>query len=429
MTIITEAHTISFPEETSLGHIIVVPRGDDPVQHALWVPMFAAQGIVTIPAHHRVILVYDGDTLAPLTTIAPAAIDKLRLLRPPTTSTGAEGYRGTLDGAEWEYLAHLSGLRRLTLSRVEIDPLTFAQFQSLTHITDLVLEGGEYDDTLFPVLSAMQHLEVLAVDDTAMTFTNEAVAQLQNLSTLHTLSGFGFTNELVAILARFPALRRLDLSDGGVTNKGLEACRTMPHLEALDLAMSYDIGNKGMRHLQTNTTLRRLDLRDLVRVTNAGLASLQKLPNLQQVWLSGTGVTDRGMAQIRAMPTLEVLELPDTITDEALGVLTALPNLRVLSLRMNTALTRVGLIAVTQCPTLQVLDLSDTTINDEGIAVLTALPQLTVLDLWGTPVSDVALAHLYGHPTLRHLIVTNTQVTERGIAALQEALPQCKITY
>jgi hypothetical protein len=421
-----EAYTIYFPETTFLGRVFVVPSGDDPVQQYLWFPEFPAQGPVIVPANHRAVLVYEGDTIAPLTTLRPDDIDELHLYKWHQNVSPA-GYRGRLDDTELSYLAHLSGVRRLYLSRIEVAPQAFSQLQTLTHITDMLLVGGEYDDTLFPVLEKMTHLEALAVNDTAMTFTDEDVARLQHLPHLQRLCGFGIADDLMPVLSQFPALRSLDLSDCGVTNKGLRSCRDMPYLEELNLGMSYNIGNNGMRHLCVIASLRNLNLFDLAGVTNAGLAALQELPNLQQLYLGGTRITDRGIGHLRGMSRLDVLELPDTITDSGLRVLSALPSLRVLSIRLNSALTNTGLAVIGKCPVLQVLDLSETAIGDDGLLLLRDIPHLTVLDLWGTPVSDVGLVHLHHHRRLQHLIVKDTRVTDKGIAALQEALPQCYI--
>lgn len=420
------AYTIHFPAETSLGQVAIVPCGDDPVQQHLWVPEFPAQGAVTIPANHRAILVYEGDTIAPLTTLRPDDIDELHLSK-WDQNVSPSGYRGRLDDTELDYLAYLSGVRGLHLSRIAIAPHVFPQVQILTHITDVSLVGGEYDDTLIPMLEKMVHLEALTVDDTAMTFTNEGVARLQHLPHLQRLRGFGIADDLMPVLSQFPALRNLDLSDCGVTNKGLRSCRDMPYLEDLHLGMSYGIGNSGMRHLRGLASLRSLNLSDLAGVTNAGLAALQELPNLQRLYLWGTRISDRGIEHLQGMPSLDVLEMPDTITDTGLRVLSALPSLRILSVRFNRALTNAGLAVIGKCRTLQVLDLSETAIGDEGLVFLRDLPHLTVLYLWGTPMSDAGLAQLHEHTALRHLIVKRTRVTTKGIAALQEALPYCHI--
>jgi Leucine-rich repeat (LRR) protein len=419
-----ETSTIHFPEDISLGRVFVMPQGDDPVQQHLWVPEFSAQGAIVVPANHRTVLVFNGSTLAPLQYLPSDAIDELRLLK-PHRNVSEVGYSGRLDSDELAYLARLSGLCALVLSRVGIEQHGRHQFQNLTHITDLSLVGGEFDDTIFPMLESLDHLQVLSIDDTAMDHLN--LARLQRLPHLHALWGFRPGDELMPIVARFPALRSLDLSEGGVTNKGMIHCQHMPQLETLYLMMSEDVGNSGIRHLRTVSHLRILNLTEVPSVTNAGLAALQELPKLQQLYLLGTRISDRGMAHLKEMPTLEVLELPGTITDAGLRILPSLPTLRVLSLRTNIEITDECLVAVGACPTLQVLDLSETTINDAGLAYLRDISQLMVLDLWNTPVSDEGLAHLHVHTMLRHVIVRGTQVTKTGIAALREALPQCVI--
>jgi hypothetical protein len=55
------------------------------------------------------------------------------------------------------------------------------------------------------------------------------------------------------------------------------------------------------------------------------------------------------------------------------------------------------------------------------------LTNLDKLDLGHTDVSDAGLEHLHDLTNLKELDLTGTKVTAEGVAALQKALPKCKI--
>ena len=54
---------------------------------------------------------------------------------------------------------------------------------------------------------------------------------------------------------------------------------------------------------------------------------------------------------------------------------------------------------------------------------------LEVLFLVRTKIGDAGLKHLAGMTNLEHLGLAGTQVTAEGVADLQKALPNCKISW
>jgi hypothetical protein len=71
--------------------------------------------------------------------------------------------------------------------------------------------------------------------------------------------------------------------------------------------------------------------------------------------------------------------------------------------------------------------LSGTKFSDAGLARLGKLTQLASLSLRGTRVTDAGLKHLADLGNLKELDLTATKVTADAVAALQKALPKCKI--
>jgi len=115
--------------------------------------------------------------------------------------------------------------------------------------------------------------------------------------------------------------------------------------------------------------------------------------------LSGTELTDAGMANVAQVQKLVWLNLKDTkITDAGLQQLAGL-----------TGLTR--------------LHLERTAVSDAGLAHLKGLANLQYLNLYGTKVTDAGLDHLAGLKSLKRLYLWQTEVTAPGADKLAKALP------
>ena len=126
--------------------------------------------------------------------------------------------------------------------------------------------------------------------------------------------------------------------------------------------------------------------------------------DLPELYLTGPGITDAGMVNLRDLVNLRVLDLPSTsITDAGLTYVGCLHRLRSLNLRQ-------------------------TAITDAGLAHLSRLTELHKLVLWGTRVTDAGLVHLRALSELRELDLEETEVSETGVEELRRALPDVEIT-
>jgi hypothetical protein len=109
-------------------------------------------------------------------------------------------------------------------------------------------------------------------------------------------------------------------------------------------------------------------------------------------------------------------------TDRDFSTVLALPNLRELDLG-HSLITDAGLVQLEKMPDLKYLLIDNTQIGDSGVAHLRNLTNLKVLHLGKTRITDAALTHLEGMKNLRKLSVQKTGVTKNGIARLRRALP------
>ena len=117
-------------------------------------------------------------------------------------------------------------------------------------------------------------------------------------------------------------------------------------------------------------------------------ANLSVLTKVSSVDLSGTNVTDEGLAHLKPLIRLSELNLAHTqITDSGLAHLGGLTNLSVLD-ASNTKITDAGLVHLTGLKSLSKLNLAETQITDAGLARLRLLMKLSLVNLWHTHVTD-----------------------------------------
>jgi len=156
------------------------------------------------------------------------------------------------------------------------------------------------------------------------------------------------------------------------------------------------------------------------QITDAGLAHLSTRRYLSGVILRNTAVTDAGLRHLAKAKRLCHLTLSNTrITDAGLAELRELPRLRYLRLD-GTGVTDAGMAEVGQMESLDELVLTGMKISDAGLRHLAGQTQLHSLDLSGTDVSDAGLRHLARLDELTYIDLANTGVTDRGIEHLKQ---------
>ncbi|MCS6852881.1 MAG: hypothetical protein NZ700_17110 [Gemmataceae bacterium] len=114
------------------------------------------------------------------------------------------------------------------------------------------------------------------------------------------------------------------------------------------------------------------------------------------------------------------------VKDEDLALLKDMPNLYELGLA-GTTVTDAGLVHLQGLKNLTRLQLQNTKITDAGLVHLKGLEKLVSLNLYGTAVTDAGLEHLKGLTSLRKLYLWQTKVTEAGAKKLAEAPPEVVI--
>jgi Leucine-rich repeat (LRR) protein len=197
-----------------------------------------------------------------------------------------------------------------------------------------------------------------------------------------------------------------------ITDAGLVAVKGWKHLKRLNLRGT-KITDTTLQHLSSVTSLEALDI-GFVQVTDVGLDALTSLPNLKELAIGGNKLTDVGLQPLRQMPGLIALDLSgQQRTDSGLW---------------SISLTEPGLDAIATLKNLRHLRLNGTGISARGLEKLKTLVQLERIDLQGCArIGDDAAPVLAAFPALHLVDLTGTAVTEKGIAALRHAKPECKI--
>lgn len=245
--------------------------------------------------------------------------------------------------------------------------------------------------------------------------------------------------DLIPELARFPGLQAIDVREAPEWHRA-DVLRQLAarSLRSLTLAGS-QLGTEGTRALGALTSLRELHLLEpngLVMLTLDGSAgpvagplaeALAHLPQLEQLTLASGNFADADLAQLAALTNLQELGLLGCrIEGPGFAALAGLPLRR---LAVNTTMPfQVGALA--SLPYLETLFLQ-AQLPAAQLAQIQRLDNLRRLELRPRPApTDDDLGALHGALQLTRLdLLDATAVTPEGRAALEAALPQCRVSF
>jgi Leucine-rich repeat (LRR) protein len=201
----------------------------------------------------------------------------------------------------------------------------------------LNVHGTKISDTTLDHISGIPTLESVNIGSANITDVGvERLVSLPNLKEL-TMGGNMMTDAGLQALRQIPGLTYLDLNgrqgtDANVwaitmTDKGLDAVLTLKELHELRFGCTFlPVGIEGSRFgmvsvmdvtlgwlekIKTLPKLEKLKLQGCARVDDTAVPALLALPNLREVDLKGTGVTDKGLAALRAArPKMQIFSGP-----------------------------------------------------------------------------------------------------------------------
>ena len=253
----------------------------------------------------------------------------------------------------------------------------------------------------------------------------------------------------IACLAKVHSLESLNIERTYISDAGLKAIASLPHLQGLGLPsisdnglrhlsnlkelqclclLSSKITNQGLQHLANLHKMEILDLGD-TPITSDGLKYLSSMKKLGWLRISSTQVGDKGLEHLNNLPALVDLEANFTmITDD--GVKRIQPLLQQLkSIRLsNTQISDQAIAPIAASPMLEELYLANTQLTDKGISQLSKLPRLKKLILNGTAATDSGIDALAGCKSLKELFLYDTAVSYKSVEKLKKKLPGIRIT-
>ncbi|MGE0536601.1 MAG: hypothetical protein AB7O68_16645 [Pirellulales bacterium] len=156
------------------------------------------------------------------------------------------------------------------------------------------------------------------------------------------------------------------------------------------------------------------------------LEGLAQFKTLRTISLERAPISGRGFAYLESLP-LEAIALTETLVDDnGLAVIASFSQLEELYLS-RTLITDQGIDLVAHLPRLRKLSLAGTSIGNASVQHLRRITSLESLDLMGTAIDSGDVLALQVLPNLKHL--TLDKRLENARDTLEAALPGCKISF
>jgi uncharacterized protein YjbI with pentapeptide repeats len=193
----------------------------------------------------------------------------------------------------------------------------------------------------------------------------------------------------------------------------------VPRKDAYDLDFLTKLGPEDLQYLYIHDE----------PISDKGLQAIGTIKGLHSINLERCTFNDAGFKDIE-LPALGGLDLHDTsITDNGVALLSSsLRKVSWLDLK-GTKVTSKGCANLRNWQLLHTVDLSNTRIDDQGLTTLTSLPQLRKLDLSGTPITDGAVNTLASIKSLKQVNLASTNLSGGAIKRLKAALPECQLNF
>jgi hypothetical protein len=334
------------------------------------------------------------------------------------------------------YLARMPQLRELDMSDYPGGQITDRGLATLRHLTELrrfeMCWQSGVSDAGVAHLNPCTHLE--SVNLLGTQTGDGAIAALAGKGSLRQLrTGTAVTAAGLALLHQIP---RFKTWHGGEPSYGLMASVAGPtHL----LVPPTRFTHEGFDRLVGLDGLFGLNVDGPVQMTTEGLAPLALLPNLG--WL-GADPTDDAMGLIAALPRLRMLMCQDTnASDEGFVALSRSRTVEYIWGRRCYGLTGRGFSALAAMPARRGLAVSCKNVDDAALHVLPSFPALRALmpmdvsddgfrhvgrcdrleELWCMycrDTGDIATGHIVGLSNLKSYYAGLSQITDESLKIL-----------
>ena len=192
-------------------------------------------------------------------------------------------------------------------------------------------------------------------------------------------TAYGFRNRHIAGISKLKKLKTFSLEQNRyLSGAGLALLAEAPALEEVRLIRCTGISHlddlcdiSGLKKLELSSSRKSLSLEPLVACRN-----------LKEIILTGKQFDDASLESISKIRSLEVIELNNTvITDQGVATLAELPNLKKLKIADCKKFNGGAFEQFADPHPLEKLNLSETGLNDDGLEKCNRFPKLTELIL------------------------------------------------
>ncbi len=188
-------------------------------------------------------------------------------------------------------------------------------------------------------------------------------------------------------------------------------------LIAAQMSIEDEDGNRIPGHV-TSVNVRGRDN----KLSDQFVGDLAALSQLVHIDLGNTQVTGEQLGQLAGLSELASMVLSNTPTDnDGLARVAEIKAVEALHLVGCTGVTNEGMVHLKKIP-LKVLDLSRTSVDDEGLKHLADFDEVHWLLLRGNKITDAGIQHLATMDNLRRLTVDGTAVTSEGVRELKKSV-------
>lgn len=249
------------------------------------------------------------------------------------------------------------------------------------------------------------------------------IAKLPNLECL-SVRQTKFSDDDLAAISNMPKLRYLELQETPVTDGCSTSIKRMKQLDHLLLGVTA-IGDKSAQEALVLPRLQTLKL-DATRITSEFTPS--GTSNVKKLTLNQTNLSNKFLSCGSHFPKLQILELRNTkIDNDGIVHLSEFPLLTELSIDGTKVHGPKAIEAFAKCKHLQELNLSRTGYTHQDLAGLVRVKRLSKLIFDRTPLDDKCLAAIKKLTGLTSMTLRNIDLSDEQIADLRKALPKCAI--
>lgn len=143
---------------------------------------------------------------------------------------------------------------------------------------------------------------------------------------------------------------------------------------------------------------------------------------LETLVLGRADLSTPDLSLLPALPNLRWLKLPTAVDDEAAAILSECRSLETLNLPA-AAFTDAGLAKLATLNRLSLFRFASPDVTDAGLESLAGLPNLRFLHLLDVPVTDAGLESVAAIPSLESFYLDGGRVTDAGLQRLLERRP------